>query len=181
MIRYRLVCAKEDRELLEAVCRANAIVLDDEAPCVLCETGVTYDGACDILIFFKKQKIDILTACLRRGPRQDSAILMGAADNHFAPLEIHGIAYIRACGNDTFAHTADGSVYKIKHKLYELEDGILPRNFIRVNKSEIVNIKHIQKIVPMFKGKLVLSIQGFPQGVDVSRNYVKSFKERIGM
>jgi len=181
MIRYRLVCVKEDRELLEAVCRANAIVLDDGSSCVLCEAGVAFNGAYDILISFKKEKIDMLMECLRQGPRQYNAILMGAAGSHFTPLEIPGIAYIRACGNDTYAHTAGGDTYRIKHKLYELEDGILPRNFIRINKSEIVNIKHIQKIVPMFKGKLVLTLRGFPQGVDVSRNYVKSFKERIGM
>lgn len=179
MVRYRLVCAKEDRDLLEAVCKAHAVILDDASPCVLCENGVCYDDAYDILISFPKGKIETLIACLR--PRQDNPILMGAANGHFAPVEIRSVAYIRACGNDTYAHTTRGDAYKIKYKLYELEDRILPRGFVRINKSEIVNIKHIQKIVPMFKGKLVLTLQGFPQGVDVSRNYVKSFKERIGM
>ena len=181
MISYRLVCAKENRELLEAVCRTHTIILDDTAACVLCEEGAAFDGGYDILISFKKEKIDTLMECLRGGSRQENAILMGDAGGHFAPLEIPRIAYIRACGNDTYAHTADGDTYRIKHKLYELEDGILPRSFVRINKSEIVNIKHIQKIIPMFKGKLVLTLQGCPQGVDISRNYVKSFKERIGM
>jgi len=181
MIRYRLICAKKDRELLEAVCRAHAITLDETAPCVLCEANIPYAGNYDILISFKKEKIDALMECLAGSPRRESSILMGASDSHFTPMEIRTIAYIRACGNDTFAHTARGDAYKIKHKLYELEDGILPRGFIRVNKSEIVNIRHIQKIVPMFKGKLVLTLAGCLHGVDVSRNYVKSFKERIGM
>ena len=101
MIRYRLVCAKEDRELLEAVCRAHAVILDDASPCVLCEEGVSYNGTNDILIIFKKEKIETLMVCLQRRSRQDTAILMGAADSHFTPLELPRIAYIRACGNDT--------------------------------------------------------------------------------
>mgnify|MGYP000268301180 CR=1 FL=1 len=181
MIRYRLVCAEEDREILTAVCRGHSVPLDDASPYVLREEDVPYDGPSDIVISFQKDKIDTLMEYLSMRSRQESSLLMGAADRHFSPVEIPRIAYIRACGNDTFAHTADGGAYKIKPKLYELEDGILPRSFIRINKSEIVNIKHVQKIIPMFKGKLVLTLQGFPQGVDVSRNYVKSFKERIGM
>jgi DNA-binding LytR/AlgR family response regulator len=179
-MKYRLVCGKENTEILRALCRASHIALDPESPYVLCEDGVPYDGACDILIRFRKEKIDDLMALLQ-GEAQPPALLMGIRDDHYVPMELHDIAFIYAYGNDTYARTIGGTTCRIKHKLYELEDDILPRHFIRINKSEIVNIKHIQKIIPMFKGRLLLDMQGVRELLAISRNYVKSFKERIGM
>ncbi len=108
-------------------------------------------------------------------------MLMGKLDDNYIPLEINQIVFFRAFGNDTYANTLDGKSYKIKNKLYELEEDILSKRFIRINKSEIVNISYIIRITPMFKGNFILKLQNYKEQLDISRNYIKEFKERIGM
>jgi DNA-binding LytR/AlgR family response regulator len=100
---------------------------------------------------------------------------------NYIPLEINQIVFFRAYGNDTYAYTLDGKSCKIKNKLYELEEEILSKRYIRINKSEIVNISYIIRITPMFKGNFILKLQNYKEQLDVSRNYIKGFKERIGM
>lgn len=165
--------------MLSALLRAHHITLDPASPCALCEGGMTPDGPYDILIYFRKDRIERLLACLGAGGHNPS-VLMGMGEGEFTPIELSRVAYFNAYGDDTFANTVDGERHRVRPKLYELEE-TLPRGFIRVNKSEIVNIKYILKIVPMFKGKLVLTMQGHREPIDVSRNYVRDFKERIGM
>ena len=52
------------------------------------------------------------------------------------------------------------------------------KNFVRVSKSFLVNIAHIEYIRPMLNSKLKL-IMTNKDVVEVNRTYVKSFKERM--
>jgi len=54
-------------------------------------------------------------------------------------------------------------------------------NFIRVNKSYIVNILMVKEIIPWFGGRLLLKFSGSEEKIEVSRNYVKDFKQFLGM
>ena len=59
-----------------------------------------------------------------------------------------------------------------------LEQILTERNFVRVSKSFLVNIAHIDLIKPMLNSKLKL-IMSNKDVVEVNRTYVKSFKERM--
>jgi two-component system LytT family response regulator len=181
MEKYRLLCKKENEEILRELFKANRIVLDREAPVILCEQGMECRTEYDLMIYFRPDRITALLRLIKNEHQQQLSILMGKSDEDYIPVEISNIVYFNAYDNDTYANTADGKRYKIKNKLYELEEGILPKRFIRINKSEIVNIRFIDKITPLFKGKLILKMYGYKEPVDISRNYIKEFKERIGM
>ena len=51
----------------------------------------------------------------------------------------------------TYAKTADGSTYRLKQRLYELEQ-TLPSDFIKINKSCLGNKKHIERFAAAFSG-----------------------------
>jgi len=181
MNRYQLVCKPENIAIFTAILEANHLTVDKDSTIVLCEEGVkcTYDY--DILVCFKKDKIADLIDLLKGQTKTNPKMILGKIDDSYVPLDIDNIVYFNAYGNDTFANTLSGQSYKVKYKLYKLEEEILPKQFIRINKSEIVQIKHIIRIIPMFKGKLILKIEGYKQPIDISRNYVDNFKERIGI
>ena len=181
MERYKLLCKKENEEILRELFQANNIFLDQEASVCLCEQGTTIQDFDDLVIYFRIDKISTLLRIIRHEPSLKLPIIMGKYDENFVPIEINSIVYFSACGNDTYANTSDGKQYKIKNKLYELEDGFLSKKFIRINKSEIVNISFIINITPMFKGNFILKMHGYKNPLDISRNYIKEFKERIGM
>ena len=89
------------------------------------------------------------------------------------------ILYIEAVDRDVFAYKASG-VYRIRNTLYELEDDLREKLFVRISKSTIVNIKAIKSIAPedFRRIKLLLSNGEY---LVVSRSYANGFKSAIGM
>lgn len=76
--------------------------------------------------------------------------------------------------NGISAHTKN-DVYKVKYKLYELET-ILPRTFIRVSKSTILNISQIYSLDWSITSSSVVTFRNTHKQVYVSRRYNKSLK-----
>ena len=77
-----------------------------------------------------------------------------------------------------FFETSSNEIYKVKYKLYELEE-ILPINFIRVSKSTILNVDHIFSIEKNLTASSIVQFNKTHKQVYVSRNYYKKLKERI--
>ena len=85
-------------------------------------------------------------------------------------------------------YTEEGKVYAkfnnnkylVKKKLYELEEILNPKEFVRISNSEIVNIKKVSKINFKITGTIILYfIDG--NKTFVSRRYIKKIKEFLGI
>ena len=92
---------------------------------------------------------------------------------------ISQILYIEAVDRDVFAYKASG-VYKIRKTLYELEDDLKDKLFVRISKSTIVNIKAIKTISPEDFRRVKLLLKN-GEYLIVSRSYANNFKSAIGM
>lgn len=75
------------------------------------------------------------------------------------------------------AHTVK-DVYEVKYKLYELEE-ILPKNFIRVSKSTILNINYIYSITRNLTSSSLVEFKNTHKKVYVSRYYFKLLKTKL--
>lgn len=71
-------------------------------------------------------------------------------------------------------------VYEIKSKLYELEEQLPKRDFIRVSKSCILNLNKIGSLAPSLGGRFEARLKN-GEKVIVSRQYVNSLKEVLGL
>ena len=76
-----------------------------------------------------------------------------------------------------YAHMLS-EVYQVKYKLYELEE-ILPKNFVRVSKSTILNINHIYSITRNITSSSLVEFKNTHKKVYVSRSYYKVLKLRL--
>jgi len=74
-------------------------------------------------------------------------------------------------------HTAD-RIYYTDKKLYEIEEA-LPRSFMRISKSCIVNLNAISSIRREITGVCEASFFSSPKRVFISRSYYKPFREKI--
>jgi DNA-binding LytR/AlgR family response regulator len=92
-------------------------------------------------------------------------------------LNLNEILFFETEDNSISAHTTS-DMYYVKYKLYELEK-VLPRNFIRVSKSTIVNINHILSINRNITSSSVIEFNKTYKKVYVSRFYIKDLKERL--
>ena len=76
-----------------------------------------------------------------------------------------------------YAHTLN-EVYQVKYKLYELEE-ILPKSFVRVSKSTILNINHIYSITRNITSSSLVEFKNTHKKVYVSRSYYKVLKLKL--
>jgi DNA-binding LytR/AlgR family response regulator len=92
-------------------------------------------------------------------------------------LSLNEILFFETNANSISAHTIS-DIYYVKYKLYELES-ILPKNFIRISKSTIVNINHIYTINKNITSSSIIEFNKTYKKVYVSRFYFKNLKERL--
>ncbi len=70
--------------------------------------------------------------------------------------------------------------FYLKERLFKLEESLEREGFIRISKSEIVNISKIENFDLSFSGTICVNLKNKTQSY-VSRRYIKKIKERLGI
>jgi len=140
--------------------------------------SITTDDKCtetEIAVICNRLNDDIekLLAAIRMGDMK----LTGRKDGRQYILEAADIVYIDSIEKHTFFYTATGA-YETHFKLYELEEKLADRDFMRANKNSLFNINHIQFIEPAVDRRLILKMTGDIKLV-VSRQYSTAVKEKL--
>ena len=89
------------------------------------------------------------------------------------------VLYIESVDKQCFLYTAD-EMYETNLKLYELEEILNVVGFFRCAKSQIINIAKIKSLCPDFGGRIEAEMEN-GEKIIISRQYAKSFRERIGI
>lgn len=93
---------------------------------------------------------------------------------------IPGTEILYATIEDRFVRiVSEQKSYLTNYTLSELE-GILGNSFLRVHKSYLANVDKIESIIPWFNNTYNLIMKD-RQEIPVSRTYVKSFRQRMGL
>ena len=77
----------------------------------------------------------------------------------------------------TFLYTKDG-VYETSYRLYELEEMLKIKHFLRISKPMLVNLMKIQSIQPAFNGRFT-AVLSSGERIVISRSYVKALKAAL--
>lgn len=96
----------------------------------------------------------------------------------YIPIEYKEIKYIKAGNNCSYLYSPEE--YKVNLSLHELEIKLKCEGFIRINKSEIVNVLMIDKIDPWFSSRFIIRLYDGNEFV-VTKSYYKLFKRFIGL
>jgi len=119
-----------------------------------------------------------LAALLER--LEEPGRLLGFRDGQAVPLDPDDILRFYGEDKEVRAQRLDGETYTVRQRLYELEERLPRRAFIRVSHSEIVNWKRVTALDLSLTGTIRVTLEG---GVEtyVSRRYVKKIKEVLGL
>ena len=91
------------------------------------------------------------------------------------------IAYFFSEDSLTQFYLFQNKKHLLEHTLDELESLLNPKDFFRINRKMILNIKSIQKISPHFNGRLKLELNPtYREDVFVARERVNDFKAWLG-
>ena len=103
--------------------------------------------------------------------------LTGIADERQYEISISDIFYIESVDNKAFIYTKS-KVYETRQKLYELEEMLSKKHFLRVSKSTLLNLMKVSAIKPALNSRFTAVLQSGEQVV-ITRKYVPALKKAL--
>lgn len=103
--------------------------------------------------------------------------LTGVIDDRQFEVPVGDIFYIEAVDNKTFIYT-QSKVFETKQKLYELEEILKDKRFLRISKSTLLNLMKISSIKPALNGRFTAVLYSGEETV-ISRKYVPELKKAL--
>ena len=100
-------------------------------------------------------------------------------DNETYLLETEKILYIEAVDRKTFVYT-NSENYESELKLYEIEQELVERDFLRISKNSIVHLRKIKSLKTDVNRKIRITLQNGEQIV-VSRMYSDELRKKLGL
>jgi len=104
------------------------------------------------------------------------ACIVGYCDGVLYRLNPSDIVRIRSMEKKVYADTLDGA-FLIRSTLYQLEES-LPKNFVRISNSEIVNSDRILRMDLSLSGTIGIKLEGGMES-RVSRRYVPKVRRAL--
>ncbi len=182
-MKIKLICSDRMRDIISELLSAKNIVVTDQAEICIVECGYPPPDK-KVSILFQPENLFLLIELINKLTKtgEDNSKIIGKKDedDSYNVIPFNQIYYFEGKGNNTYCIAADGE-YRVKEKLYELEARLPQDRFIRVGKSFIVNILNVKEIIPWFGRRQVLRFVNSKREIEVSKNYVKSFREFLGM
>ncbi len=103
--------------------------------------------------------------------------LSATRDGQRFEVPVMDLLYAESVDERLFLYTA-GDSYEIRMKLYELEELLKHKCFIRVSKSMIVNLMKITSVRPALNGRFSAVLKNGEE-VIISRKYVPELKQML--
>ena len=94
-------------------------------------------------------------------------------------LDAEKILYIEAVERKTFVYTAD-ETYESDLKLYEFEQQFAERDFIRISKQGILNLRKVKSLKTDINRRIRVTLTNGEQ-IIVSRMYADELRKRLGV
>lgn len=103
--------------------------------------------------------------------------LTGTIDGRKFEISVSDIFYIESVDNKSFIYTQN-KVYETRQKLYELEDLLKSKRFLRISKSTLLNLMKISSIKPALNGRFMAVLYSGEETI-ISRKYVPELKKAL--
>lgn len=105
--------------------------------------------------------------------------IVGYFDGYAKFLEQTDIELIYASNGKVYAE-CNGKEYQLRLRLYEIEEKLNKKSFVRISNSEIVNLKKVEKFNLNLAGTICVLLSN-GKSVYVSRRYVSKIKKSLGL
>ncbi|MEE1128578.1 MAG: LytTR family DNA-binding domain-containing protein [Methanobrevibacter sp.] len=74
---------------------------------------------------------------------------------------------------------AENNEYTVKKPLYQVEEN-LTKDFVRISKTTIVNLKKVERVAPSLKGMMFIQLKNGLKD-NISRKYLPDFKKALDL
>ena len=130
-----------------------------------------------VVIYTDKVTEEIQTL-VRRLSQDAPQVIVGFQDDEAVILAQENILRVYAEGGKVFAEAIDGR-YSLRLRLYELEERLDAKRFVRISNAEIVNLNLVRGFDLSFTGTICVRMKN-DTVTYVSRRYVAKIKQVLG-
>lgn len=175
----QLICSDKVRDKLRQELIKYQIEVSQDSSIALVEQGYDLPKEKLSIVFDALDYMDVIKL-LVSGIREDHQIrntLTGFLDNKFAVIDPTDILYIEAGSEGIMAHTSTNH-YSIKETLQYYENLWVAKGFVRINKSQLVNLLHVKEIIPWFNSRYVIRMDNNTE-LEVSKMFSKKLRNTL--
>ena len=130
-----------------------------------------------VIVSAKELNEDIINFVNRLKEFDETKIIIGFLEEKTFLLEKNEIESIYTENSRVYARIKDKK-YKLKYKLYELEEILKGTSFVRISNSEIANFNKVESMDVKGSSVIILKFKS-GQVTYVSRRYVRKIKEYL--
>lgn len=121
-------------------------------------------------------EISRMAAVIEAG--DNSGFVTAAEDERIFVLKIDEIYMVRVENEKTVIYS-ETKRYNSNKRLYEFEN-LFGKDFMRISKSTLVNLKYLNCVEPSFGGTMLLVLKNGCKDY-ISRKYLPAFKKYLGL
>ncbi|MCI7766984.1 MAG: LytTR family transcriptional regulator DNA-binding domain-containing protein [Oscillospiraceae bacterium] len=103
--------------------------------------------------------------------------LSGSLEGRQYGIALSDIMYIESVDSRTFIYTSS-KVFESRQRIYELEDSLRSRHFLRISKASLVNLMKISSVKPALGGRFSAVLSNGEE-IIISRKYVPVLKKTL--
>jgi len=142
---------------------------------------VKVDAACQepMVVVYTNKVTDEVQSIVRKLSQDAPQVIVGFREEDAVLLAEEDVQRIFAEGGKVFAETAVGR-FSLRLRLYELEERLDAKKFVRISNAEIVNLSWIRGFDLSFAGTICVRMKSGAETY-VSRRYVAKIKQVLGL
>jgi two-component system LytT family response regulator len=115
-----------------------------------------------------------------KGPLEYDDRLFLQIDDRMAFLRIDTIKFIVAAGDYSYVHAVNGVKHLVQKPLKEWEERLPDNYFLRIHRSTIVNMEHVERLEPWSNYSYRVYMKAVKEPLVMSRRYALKAKDRLG-
>lgn len=177
----QLLCSDKMSERLKQELSKYYIEVKPDSHVVLVEQGYPLPREKLCIVFDALDYMDAVKLAVS-GIQADMPFrhkVTGLSENKFAVIEPGDVRYLEA-GSDGIAAYTMSNRYSMKGTLQYYEHVWGAQGFIRINKSQLVNLLHVKEIIPWFNSRYVLRMNNHTE-LEVSKVYSKRLRRTLNI
>ena len=142
---------------------------------------IKLDESCEQprVVIYAKSMTGEVEELLKRLSESEPRLITGYADEEAELVDQTDIMRIYAANGKVFAVTPRGEL-RLRQRLYELEERLDAKLFVRISNSEIVNLKYVRRFDLSMAGTICVKLKDGSVAY-VSRRYVSRIKRILGL
>lgn len=132
-----------------------------------------------VIIQHKELNDEVQEVITQIKARKDAGTLVGYGNEKMQVMKPEDIHRFYGQDGKVFA-VVNRKEYIVRKKLYELEEILKNKGFVRISKGSIVNLSYVNSIETTFDGALSIVLDNGNKDM-ISRRYVKKVKTALGI